>query len=64
MDNSYLVITRKSGESLKLEVPQADGTTTTIHIDWLDNKRIGVEAPRDVSIVRHELTVRQNNEVA
>lgn len=56
MDNSYLVISRKSGDSLKLEVPQADGTTTTIHIDWLNNNRIGAEAPVNVSILRHELT--------
>jgi carbon storage regulator CsrA len=64
MDNSYLVLTRKSGDSLTLEVPQADGTVTTIHIDWLDNKRIGVEAPRNVSIVRHELTEKAKSEVA
>ena len=57
MDNSYLVITRRSGDSLKLEVPLPDGSTTTIHINWLDKGRIGIEAPRDVSIVRHELTM-------
>ena len=58
MDNSYLVLTRKAGQSLKIEVPHPDGTTTTINIDWLDKGRIGVEAPREVSIVRHELTQR------
>lgn len=56
MDNSYLVLTRKTGDSLKLEVPQADGTTIAIHIDWLNGTRIGIEAPREVAIVRHELT--------
>lgn len=56
MDNSYLILTRKSGESLKLEVPHPDGTTTTINIDWLGSQRVGIEAPREVSIVRHELT--------
>jgi len=62
MENSYLVLTRKSGHSLKLEVPQSDGTTTTIVIDWLNsNGKVGIEAPREVGILRHELTTEENN---
>jgi sRNA-binding carbon storage regulator CsrA len=59
MDNSYLVLTRKSGDSLTLNVPHPDGSSTTINIDWLEKSgKVGIEAPREVEVIRAELLNR------
>jgi carbon storage regulator CsrA len=56
MENPYLVLTRKAGESITLQVPDSNGTTTVINIDILEQKnKIGIEAPKDVLILRYEL---------
>jgi carbon storage regulator CsrA len=58
MNKSYLVLSRKAGESITLQFPDSNGTTTEINIDILEQKhRVGIEAPRDVLILRHELTL-------
>lgn len=56
MDNSYLILSRKAGESITLQVPDSNGSTIGIHIDVLEQRnKIGIEAPREVIILRHEL---------
>lgn len=60
-ENTKLVLARKEGESLTIQVPDSDGTTKTIFIDiakiGTTSIKVLVEAPSDVSILRYELTV-------
>ena len=46
-----LVITRKNGESVRI----GDGITVTVVEVGKDRVRIGINAPKDVKIVRTEL---------
>ena len=64
MDNSYLVLSRKAGESIKLQVPDSNGTITEIHIDIVETgkqSKIGIEAPRSVTILRHEIAPKNKD---
>ena len=58
-DNTHLILSRRKNESLQIEVPDLNGTITTIFIDIEDVHRnqvkIGIEAPKAVSILRYEL---------
>lgn len=58
-DNTHLVLSRKKDQSIKIEVPDSNGTATTIYIDIASigeaNVKLGIEAPREVSILRYEL---------
>lgn len=54
-----LVLTRRVGQSIRLELP--DGRTVMIHVleeqGRHDGRRLGIEAPQDVTIMRDELGV-------
>lgn len=56
---SYLTLTRRVNESIELIVPDSDGSQKVINIDVKSFKgrqvQIGIEAPKQVSIVRTEL---------
>lgn len=58
-DATHLVLSRKANESLKIDVPDSNGTTTTIYVDVTsiqqNRVKLGIEAPREVNIVRFEL---------
>ena len=57
--NSYLLQTRRAGESIEITIPDSSGTETKIYLDI--NKigrgtvKLGLEAPKHVSINRVEL---------
>ena len=59
-DNTHLILSRREDESLAIRVPDSNGTTTTVYVDIerLSRSRVkmGIEAPRGVSILRYELT--------
>ena len=46
-----LVLTRRPGESIILEIPGVEPVTITL----LENGKIGIEAPDEVQIIREEL---------
>jgi carbon storage regulator CsrA len=64
-----LVLSRKNLESLFIKVPMQDGTEKTIKVQVVGAGgkgkvvRLGVEADRDVTILRQELLekVQENN---
>ena len=49
-----LVLSRKSGEKIRI----GDNVTVTIVRIGPNNVRLGIEAPRDLNIVREELCLR------
>jgi len=54
-----LVLTRRPGESIILEIPGFDSAKVTL----LDNGKIGIEAPEDIQIIREELLDEYKDEL-
>jgi len=50
-----LVITRRPGESLIIELPTGEQIKITILTNTSNQARIGMDAPADMKIVREEL---------
>ena len=53
-----LVLSRRNLESLYIKVPMPDGTEKQIKVQVVGtgkSVRLGIEADRDVTILRHEL---------
>jgi carbon storage regulator len=50
-----LVLSRKTGEKIRI----GDNVTVTIVRIGPNNVRLGIEAPRDLNIVREELCLRE-----
>ena len=51
-----LVLSRKTGEKIRI----GDNVTVTIVRIGPNNVRLGIEAPRDLNIVREELCARES----
>lgn len=56
-----LVLTRKPGERLFIDVPGGDRIIITLIDPRYDKARIGVEAPRDYVVVREEIARPKSN---
>jgi carbon storage regulator len=53
-----LVLTRKPGEAIRI----GDNVLITINVIKGNQVRVGIDAPKDVPVVREELLRRQNQE--
>ena len=60
-----LVLSRKKDETIILRVPgQEDIRLTVVRIDNMNKVRLGIEAERDVVVLRSELDVETREKVA
>lgn len=64
---SYLILTRRIGEAIDLTLTEdlPKGSTIEIMMVGLGSgqARIGIDAPRSVSVDRREITIRKQGEV-
>jgi carbon storage regulator CsrA len=60
-----LVLSRKKDESIVIRVPGRDDITlTVVRIDNLNKVRIGIEAEKDIIILRSELDKAMEDRIA